>query len=512
MRRLPRRTCGWACFLVVALPVFSAVCLGGPRSALVIGNDAYPSPWDLNSCVNDARAFAGWLVTVGYEKDEVKVITNANKTAMLSGFENLARATEQRRHDQVVIYYSGHGSTMKDDDGDEGPNDGTDEVLVAIDNPGDAASPDKYVIRDDEFHRLVQRISANTDQVVVVFDCCFSGGAMKSVAGAVPKGARKRIPEADLYRTLAAAGGSTKGLRATPPSRAKSLPANIAAKNGLAELRWPKSAKSLVFFSAASEFEEASAARPGESLSVFTAAFLDAVRPKAGKPAQDVSLRDLHGRLVEHLRGTQTPLLKTEGIATSTAFAPHVFPPAKQIEQQRRFAMILERLMFLPRVAQGSAWKVEARCNPPAPVKVGSHYELRVRPSQAGRLVVFTVEADGEVTFFYPNRFTPDNSVKAGEEVPIPWAGALRADPPAGEEQFYVYLIERDPFQGFDFRECEGELLVGKIDDVVRRYSKINSVEEFRSLLARGPQQAAGQTATGTTQWTRAVVTVQTTR
>ena len=175
----------------------TAVCLGGPRLALVIGNDAYPAPWDLDSCVNDARAFAGWLVTVGYEQDEVRVVTNANKVAMQSGFETLVRATEQRRHDQVVIYYSGHGSTMKDDNGDEGPGDDTDEVLVAIDNPGDAGSPDKYVIRDDEFHRVVERISANTDQVVVVFDCCFSGGAMKAVSGpgAQRKGARKRIPK-----------------------------------------------------------------------------------------------------------------------------------------------------------------------------------------------------------------------------------------------------------------------------------------------------------------------------
>ena len=154
---------------------------------------------------------------------------------------------------------------------------------------------------------------------------------------------------------------------------------------------------------------------------MFTAAFLDVVRPKTGKPVQDVSLQDLHGRLVEHLRGTQTPLLKTEGIAASTAFAPNVFPSSKEIEQQRRFAAILERLMFLPRARQGSTWNVEARCHPPAPIKVGSHYELRVRSSHAGRLVVFTVEADGEVTFFYPNRFTPDNAVKAGEEVPIPW-------------------------------------------------------------------------------------------
>ncbi|NQT14887.1 MAG: DUF4384 domain-containing protein, partial [Planctomycetes bacterium] len=199
----------------------------------------------------------------------------------------------------------------------------------------------------------------------------------------------------------------------------------------------------------------------------------------------------------------------------NTAFAPYVFPDSKQIEKQRRFAAILERLMFLPRVAQGSAWKVEARCHPPSPIKVGSHYELRVKPSQPGRLVVFTVEADGEVTFFYPNPFRPDNSVKAGVEVPIPWEGALRADPPAGEEQFYVYLMPQNPFQGFDFSQCEGELLVGKIDDVVRRYSKIKSVEEFRALLARGPRDAVGQAGaqgSGATEWTRAVVTVRTER
>ena len=72
----------------------------------------------------------------------------------------------------------------------------------------------------------------------------------------------------------------------------------------------------------------------------------------------------------------------------------------------------------------------------------------------------------------------------------------MRADPPAGEEQFYVYLIEQNPFQGFDFKECEGELLVGKIDDVVRRYSKIKSVEEVPGLSRPRPPRG-GRTGRG---------------
>ena len=48
----------------------------------------------------------------------------------------LARECKSRRHEQVVVYFSGHGTTLPDDDGDEGPDDGADEAFLAIFAPG----------------------------------------------------------------------------------------------------------------------------------------------------------------------------------------------------------------------------------------------------------------------------------------------------------------------------------------------------------------------------------------
>ena len=42
---------------------------------------------------------------------------NANKAQMLSGLEGLVRAVERQRHEQIVFYYSGHGTAITDDNG-----------------------------------------------------------------------------------------------------------------------------------------------------------------------------------------------------------------------------------------------------------------------------------------------------------------------------------------------------------------------------------------------------------
>ncbi|PIE12032.1 MAG: hypothetical protein CSA72_02665 [Rhodobacterales bacterium] len=88
--------------------------------------------------------------------------------------------------DQVMLYYSGHGSVVTDDDGDEA--DLLDEVFIPMDAEVSGLRVSN-VIRDDEWSKLVAALP--TDNVISIMDACHSGGLSKalnfSVIGAKQK-------------------------------------------------------------------------------------------------------------------------------------------------------------------------------------------------------------------------------------------------------------------------------------------------------------------------------------
>ena len=79
---------------------------------------------------------------------------------------------ESEPGDAVFCHYSGHGCSIRDDDGDEG--DGKDEALCPIDYQ------QAGVIRDDDvFDTLVAPMKKGVT-VTCVMDCCHSGSVSLS--------------------------------------------------------------------------------------------------------------------------------------------------------------------------------------------------------------------------------------------------------------------------------------------------------------------------------------------
>lgn len=78
-------------------------------------------------------------------------------------------------NDTAIIYFSGHGSTLPDDSGDE--KDGVDEVFVMYDAHAAKYPGPEHVVRDDEFSIWVSALL--THRIIVVLDACHSGGLMK---------------------------------------------------------------------------------------------------------------------------------------------------------------------------------------------------------------------------------------------------------------------------------------------------------------------------------------------
>lgn len=102
--------------------------------------------------------------------------------------------------DTIIIYYSGHGSTLRDQDDDE-KRDRFDEVFVMADARKTKAPGEAHVIRDDEFSRRINQLQTNN--LIVVLDACFSAGMTKSGLGA-SQGRRKFFSGGSLGMFLAA--------------------------------------------------------------------------------------------------------------------------------------------------------------------------------------------------------------------------------------------------------------------------------------------------------------------
>ncbi len=128
---------------------------------------------NLSWCVNDAECLVSALTENGWQREEITLLVDegATKKAILGSLRQvLERAGPD---DYILIYYSGHGTFITDDSGDE--SDGTDEAIV----PADArlGYPSTYII-DDELAEIFS--GCRTEKGVVIFDACNSGGIINS--------------------------------------------------------------------------------------------------------------------------------------------------------------------------------------------------------------------------------------------------------------------------------------------------------------------------------------------
>ena len=162
----------------------------GVKRALLIGINNYRSVPGLQGSVNDVETMREVLVTRwGFAPSNIKVMTDeaATRAGILAALEELV--AEAGPNDTVYFHYSGHGSQVKDLNGDE--PDGLDETIV----PQDGRSPNVPDIVDDELDALFARLK--TPNAVIVLDSCHSGTATRAIdirARSIPQDQR-----IDLY-------------------------------------------------------------------------------------------------------------------------------------------------------------------------------------------------------------------------------------------------------------------------------------------------------------------------
>jgi len=189
------------------------------KHALCIGINDYPgSGSDLAGCVNDANDWATALQGRGFAVEKIlnKDATGAAIRTAIKGV--VAKAG---KGDLVIVQYSGHGSFVPDEDGDE--PDGTDECLC----PHDVTS--KGPITDDELFDLYSARHQEA-RVVMISDSCNSGTVARFAPITTPPTIRGRDapqrlvrflpPSAFLSKRAAAKLGTRRAIRSSsPPGR-----------------------------------------------------------------------------------------------------------------------------------------------------------------------------------------------------------------------------------------------------------------------------------------------------
>lgn len=138
------------------------------RRALCIGINDYPGTGsDLAGCVNDANDWAAELARRGFAVD-LMLDGQATGEAMRTAMSKLVGGAASG--DTVVITYSGHGTWVRDDNGDE--PDGRDEALC----PWDIA--ERGPLLDDELYEILSD-RARGVRVVMISDSCHSGSVAR---------------------------------------------------------------------------------------------------------------------------------------------------------------------------------------------------------------------------------------------------------------------------------------------------------------------------------------------
>ena len=146
------------------------------KRALLVGINDYPGAQnDLQGCVNDITNVYDVLVKYfEFISPDITLLSNkrATKKAILDGLKGLI--ANSSAGDTLVFHYSGHGSQVRDVEGDE-LKDGKDEIICPWDFDWDG-----IYIKDDDLATLFSNLKKGV-HLEVLLDSCHSGTGTREI-------------------------------------------------------------------------------------------------------------------------------------------------------------------------------------------------------------------------------------------------------------------------------------------------------------------------------------------
>ncbi len=206
------------------LALFAGVTprLSAEQYALIVGAGKFPNlvddkghpASDLDGARPDAEKLAELLMRYGYSRANINLLvdTQATRAAILNGIDQLIARV--KAGDQVIIYYSGHGTSSLDTKTHGfGMEPATGAVVPSDIKPGTAEQIlAQLVIGTRDLRPRFLRLEEKAD-VLVIFDACFSGESVKALGPSMPL---RYISLADLTRGDVTSSSIVAAERALP--------------------------------------------------------------------------------------------------------------------------------------------------------------------------------------------------------------------------------------------------------------------------------------------------------
>ena len=433
-----KKTNGFWSYLVwlILMSIVLATTVRGEDRALLIGVGRYAHFDDrLKGVSLDLDMMTEIAQLLGFQPHTIKILDHEHATTA-----NVHHALENwlvkqvGPQDRVLIYFSGHGSQVPDENHDE--RDRFDEVLLLYDTSltvkGGRQSLDG-VLHDDRFHQSLSQIKSRN--ILIILDACHSGSATRNL-----RITPRTIPVKDAqvkylyYSPLLEAAGNRGKFDVMEP-----------AQSNVSRGRY-------VAIAACREDEKTVATAQG---SIFTLALRQAVR-SAAMAGQKIT--------PEELQQQTTAFIQAQIRSDVMQLHPQINGnrqlrkrPLELVELSDGNGIVRQKLEDL---AQKSFAPLQLRLNKTC-FEPGDVLELNVRITEPGYLNIISVTADDRTTVLFPNRYHPSNTVSPGS-FQIPNAQMdfeLVSDGPPGPQLIAAYL-SRSPENSykFGFRTRDGVL------------------------------------------------------
>jgi hypothetical protein len=152
------------------------------KKALLIGINYYGSSHQLKGCINDCMNIKDFLVRErGFSpaQRDMVILTDAPENRGTPFYPTVANlmaafnwlATYNKPGDSIWLSYSGHGSQVRDPDGDRGS--GLDDTICPVDFEQNGQ------ITSDTLHKAIVSPMNPRCRLTILFDCCHSGSAVE---------------------------------------------------------------------------------------------------------------------------------------------------------------------------------------------------------------------------------------------------------------------------------------------------------------------------------------------
>lgn len=464
---------------VAAIFALATGCLTAAAEdrALVIGVDHYPAitvagrtgERDLGGAVFDARTFATLLQSqfgIAPAATHVLLDRDATRARILDEIETWLIAGTGPG-DRVFLYFAGHGAAVKVEDEAAGTSRMT-SAIVPADAQGDLTESPLAIhgmILGVEMHRLLDRLAGR--QVTMIADSCQSGSVSRDAGHplAIPPGVR--------VRTLTPAGA----VGMTEASFAADVPMRHAAKlNGrlldiepAAIVASPEDAAPvpgptqgwLAVWSAATT-DQVTFDLPDRPGGIFTQSFADGLRDKAlaggDGPVTAAALLNFVRDKAKTFCGEAGPACSA-GLTPQLLAAPTYLmapfgaskPTASAPTGGGATAAALSSLL-----EHHNDFGLDVRMLPGSTLRVGQPIQIRIDAAEDGRVAVFDLTPDGDLTQLFPNaRTSRTGAIRAGAPLVMPdayWGINFKASPPAGAGALLVLVTE----DGLDLSRATG--------------------------------------------------------